>query len=312
MTRESFVILSGSANRPLAEAICDALGQPLGRSRTERFPDGEIGIEIDESVRGRHVFIVQPTSPPVNDNVVELVALADACRRASAGRVTAVIPYFGYGRGDRRKNRRVPIMARAVADMLEVSGVNQVAALDLHSAQVEGFFRIPVETLTAIPTLAGALQPQRGRDPVIVGPDLGAAERATTLGEKLGCSVAVLAKRRLSGREVEIRSVIGQVEGRRCVIIDDMVSTGGTILKAAEALREAGALPEMTVVATHALFNENTVGRFRAAGITETIVTDTIENPAARQPGVSRVSVAPLLAGAVARLVASESLKDLL
>ncbi|MQA90303.1 MAG: ribose-phosphate diphosphokinase [Gemmatimonas sp.] len=307
-----FVILSGSANRGLAEAVCAELHHPLGQCRTERFPDGEVGVEIEESVRGLQVFLIQPTSPPVNDHVVELMALADACRRASAKHVAAVIPYFGYARADRRKNRRIPIMARAVAELLEASGVDQIAALDLHSPQVEGFFQIPVETLTAMPTLAEALRPGLVNDPVIVAPDLGAAERAAALGEKLGCSVAVLAKRRLSGREVEIKSVIGQVEGRHCLIFDDMISTGGTILKAAEALFEAGCRPEIRVVATHAVFRGEVPRRFRAAGITEILVTDTIDNEAARQPGVSRVSVAPLLAEAVGRLVAGESLKDLL
>lgn len=307
-----FVILSGSANRDLAAAICDELRHPLGRCSTERFPDGEVGVEIEESVRGLHVFLIQPTSPPVNDNVIELLALADACRRASAARVTAVIPYFGYSRADRRKNRRVPIMGRAVADLIEGCGVHQIAALDLHSAQGEGFFRIPVETLTAIPTLAEALKPAVDEDAVIVAPDLGAAERAAALGDRLGCSVAVLAKRRLSGREVEIRSIIGQVEGKRCLLVDDMISTGDTILKAAEAVREAGALPDLGVVATHAIFGEEVPGRFASAGISQLVVTDTVDNPAAKQAGVTRISVAPLLAGAVRRLVASASLKDLL
>lgn len=308
---ESWAILQGSANPPLAAAVCAEVDREPIRSQIERFPDGEIGVEIAESVRGRHLFLLQPTSPPVDEHLIELVALADACRRAGAERITAVVPYFGYARADRRKNRRVPIMARMAAELLESAGVEQLVALDLHSAQVEGFFRIPVESLTAVPVLAEALRPQIPQDAVIVAPDLGATERASVLAERLGRSVAILAKRRLSGHEVEIRNVIGDVRDRHCFIVDDMISTGGTILQAAAALRQAGAREEIRVVATHALFPPTLPGRLRETGISKVVVTDSIANPAARAPGIETISIAPLLARAILNLATGRSLRDL-
>jgi ribose-phosphate pyrophosphokinase len=308
---ERTALLSGSANPALAEAIAGELGiASIGRT-VERFPDGEVSVELEDSVRHRHVFLVQPTSPPVNDNLMELVALADACRRAAAKRVTAVVPYFGYARADRRKSRRVSIMGRAAADLLEASGVQHLVTLDLHSPQVEGFFRIPVENLTAIPTLAEAVRPHVNPDSVIVSPDLGAVERASALAERAGCRLAVVAKRRLSGREVEARRLIGNVEGRSCLILDDMISTGGTILTALEAIREAGARDDVRVAASHGVFAEGAREKLVKAGIRELLVTDSLAIPEGDDEGVRRVSVAPLLATALRRLALGESLRDL-
>jgi ribose-phosphate pyrophosphokinase len=308
---ERLVVLSGTANAALAASVASELAVPLASCRVERFPDGEVSAELADSVRHRDVFVVQPTSPPVNDNLMELVALADACRRAAAQRVTAVVPYFGYARADRRKSRRVPIMGRAVADLLEASGVRHLVTLDLHSPQVEGFFHIPVESLTAIPSLAGELRGRVGPDTVIVSPDFGAVERASAFAERLGCSVAVLPKRRLSGSEVEVRKLIGEVEGRPCVILDDMISTGGTILKAIEAVREAGAAPDIRVAATHGVFAEGAVERMIEAGIDEVLVTDSVAPALHEPPGVRRISIAPLLATALQRLAEGNSLRDL-
>lgn len=308
---ERLALLAGGANRPLAEAVADQLGIPLIRCRTERFPDGEVTAELQESVRDRDVFVVQPTSPPVNDHLMELVALADACRRSAARRVIAVVPYFGYARADRRKNRRVPIMGRAVADVLEISGVQQLLTVDLHSPQVEGFFRIPVESLSAIPILMEDLRPIAEEKLVVVAPDLGAAERATVGAQRLGCPVAVLTKRRLSGSDVEVGQLIGDVDGCSCLILDDMISTGDTVVKAAEALRAAGALPEIRVAATHGVFTARAPNNLFEAGISELIVSDTIAPKADTGSGVRRVSIAPLLAKAIRRLSTGESLRDL-
>jgi ribose-phosphate pyrophosphokinase len=307
---ERFVVLGGTANPALAEAIAGHLRVPVGRSRIERFPDGETAIEIEESVRDRHVFIVQPTSPPVNEHLMELAALADGCRRAAAERVTAVVPYFGYARADRRKGRRVPIMARAAADLLEACGIDHLVTLDLHSPQVEGFFRVPVENLTAVPVLVQALRERVRAETVIVSPDFGAVERASTFADRLGCAVAVLPKRRLSGSAVEVGMPIGEVAGRHCLILDDMISTGGTILKGLDALQKAGALPGVTVAATHGVFAEGALERLRAAGVADLLVTDSVA-PAPREEGVHRVSIAPVLGAALERIATGESLGDL-
>lgn len=308
MTR--ITVVPGRANPALAQAIAADLDTSVADITIERFPDGEVAVELHESVRDRIVFIVQPTSPPVNENLLELVAIADATRRAAARRIVAVVPYFGYARADRRKSRRVPVMARAVADLLEASGVQHLVSVDLHSAQVEAFFRIPVENLTALPTLGAALRDSLSRETVIVSPDLGAVERATTFAEMLGCQVAVLAKRRLSGSEVEIRQLIGDVEDRAAFIIDDMISTGATIVKGMEALRAAGAHPTIRVAATHGVFSEGALDALHEAGIEEVVVTDTIPGEA-KQRNVRRISIAPLLAAALKRIAVGESLRDL-
>jgi ribose-phosphate pyrophosphokinase len=308
---EDFRVLAGTANPALAAAIAAELSVPLAGCRIERFPDGEISAELEESVRHHQIFIVQPTAPPVNDHLIELAAVADACRRAAAKGVVGVVPYFGYARGDRRKSRRTPIMARAAADLLEASGVQHLVTLDLHSPQVEGFFHIPVEGLTAIPILAVALRDQVVPETVIVAPDLGAIERASELAERLGCSVAVLPKRRLSGTEVEVRQLIGDVEDRPCLILDDMISTGGTILKAVEALHQAGARPQIRVAATHGVFAEGAREGLMASGLQEIVVTDSVAIPDGDVSGLRRLTIAPLLATALRRLAVGESLRDL-
>jgi len=308
---DDFVVISGSANPPLARAIAAELGLSLAKCRIERFPDGEVTAEVEESVRQRQVFLVQPTAPPVNDHLVELIALADACRRAAADWITAVVPYFGYARADRRKARRVPIMARAAANVIEASGIDHLVTLDLHSPQVEGFFEIPVESLTAVPTLVDAVRERVDPQTVIVSPDFGAVERANALARRLGCEIAIVPKRRVSGSEVEAGELIGHVEGRPCLIVDDMISTGGTIVKAIETLQRAGARDGVRVVATHGVFAAGAQQRLFAAGVEELLVTDSLPAPADEAPGVRRVSVAPLLATALRRLALGQSLRDL-
>jgi ribose-phosphate pyrophosphokinase len=252
----------------------------------------------------------------VNDHVVELLALADACRRADAARIVAVVPYFGYARSDRRDGRRAPIMARLVADLAEAAGIDHVITIDVHTPALEGFFRIPVDNVTAIPLLAKALHPRvgdRATHAVIVAPDLGAVRLATRYASALELPVAVCHKRRLGGAEVSVSRITGDVAGRRCIIVDDMISTGGTIVEAVRALNEAGALPEHVVVATHAVFASGAVERVSDAGVHELVVSDTIEprgdSTARLLPTI--VSVAPLLADAISRLLDGGSLREL-
>lgn len=306
-----FTILAGTGNRPLAEAVAGELGVPLGGCAVERFPDGEIEVRLDDSVRGGTIFVIQPTSPPVNEHLVELIAFADACRRGAAARIVAVVPYFGYARADRRKGRRVPVMARAVADMLEAAGFHHLVTVDLHSAQVEGFFHIPVENLTAVPLLAESLRGRVTPETVLVSPDLGAVDRVTALGQRLALPVAILAKRRISGREVEVRQLIGDVEGRPCVLVDDMISTGATIASGVQVLKKAGARGPFQVAATHGLFTEGALQKLEAAGIGDVTVADTIRAPGTDGVSVHTLSIAPLLASAIRRIAEGESLRDL-
>src|SRR4051812_31901578 len=219
----------------------------------ERFPDGETSVRLDETVRGREVFIVQPTSPPVNDHLVELLAFADSCRRASAARVTAIVPYFGYARSDKRNRARVPVMASMVADLMQTVGINHVVTVDVHTTQLEGFFRIPFDSLTAVPALATALRERLPEGTVVVSPDAGRMRMATEFAHRLKTAVVVLHKRRESGTETKVTHLVGDVRGRACLIIDDMISTGGTIAESIEVLLGAGARPEIVVAATHGL-----------------------------------------------------------
>jgi ribose-phosphate pyrophosphokinase len=307
---ESYAIFAGTGNPTLAQAIARELGAPLGAATVERFPDGEVSVRLEESVRAREVFVVQPTSRPVNDNLVELLAFADACRRAAASRITAVVPYFGYARADKRKGRRDPIGARMVADVLQASGVQHVVTLDVHTPQIEGFFSVPVDNLTAVPTLCGALKGRLPDDAVVVSPDLGAVGRATEYGGRLGLPTAIVHKRRKSGAEVEAVQVIGDVRGRACLLVDDMISTGGTIVEAMRALHAAGARDEVFVAATHGVFVEDARERLAAAGARAVIVTDSLPIAEAGGP-VQVVTIAPLLATALRHLIHGESLRDL-
>lgn len=308
---QDLVLFAGTANRPLAAAIAAALGVPLAGCAIRRFPDGETGVALDVPVRGRDVFVVQPTAPPVNDHLVELLAFADACRRSAAGRVTAVVPYFGYARSDKRHGGREPITASLVARLMQAAGIDHVLTLDLHAAQVEGFFHIPVESLTAVPTLCRVLRDRLPAGAVVVSPDTGRVKMATDYAQRLGTSAVVLHKRRLSGTETAVTHVIGDVAGRACLIIDDMISTGGTIARAVDALLAAGARPEITVAATHGLFVGEARRLLDRPEVRGVLVTDTVARAEPPWPGLETVSVAPLLAEAIRRIRADQSLGDL-
>jgi ribose-phosphate pyrophosphokinase len=270
-------------------------------------------VRLDEPVRGHEVFLLAAPSPPVNDHLVELLAIADACRRADAARVVALIPYFGYARSDRRDGRRTPIMTRLVAELTERAGIDHVITIDVHTPALEGFFRVPVDNLTAVPVLAAALQRRPPLDAVIVAPDVGALRLANRYATILDLPVAVCHKQRLGGAEVRIARVTGDVAERQCIIVDDMISTGATIVEAMRALADAGARPHPTVAVTHAVFSPGALEKLASARVGELFVTDTIAPRA--EPDVRLVphvvSIAPLVSTAVHRLVEGGSLREL-
>jgi ribose-phosphate pyrophosphokinase len=308
---DKFAILAGNANPGLAAAIARELGVQVGASVVERFPDGEVAVRLLQPLCRREVFLVQPTSPPVNDHLVELLALADAARRAAAARVTAIVPYFGYGRADKRAGRREPITGRVVADLLESVGIGYVVTVDLHTPQVEGFFHVPVDTLTAVPALCEALRDRLPPDTVVVSPDAGRVPLATDYAQRLGVPVVVLHKRRERGTETAVTHVVGEVSGRACLIVDDMISTGGTIAGSVEALLRAGARLEMVVAATHGLLLPGARRKLEQALVREVYVTDTVAVAEPDWPRLHVVSVAPIIAGAVKRWLADGSAGDL-
>jgi ribose-phosphate pyrophosphokinase len=291
-----FLVLSGTANPGLAAAMASYLGLPLCARQIERFPDGEISIELQESVRGKEVFLIQPTAPPVDPHLVELLALADACRRAAASRITAVISYFGYARADKRVCRREPVTARMVADLLQTVGIQHVVTLDLHTEQIEGFFTIPVDSLTAAPVLCSALEGRLPDNTVTVAPDAGRARMATEYAHRIGTPVVILHKRRRSGSETETIQLVGDVRGCACLIVDDMIASGGTIVGSIQALLAAGAQPAIWIAATHGLFVDGARAKLAHAAVQEIWVTDTVMQDQQAWPQLHIVSVAPLLA----------------
>lgn len=295
------VLISGSSNVPLARSIADDIDVVLWPVETSRFPDTEAHVQIGATVRGRDVYLVQPTSAPVDENLIELLLLADACRRAGAARLTAVVPYFGYARQDRRAKGREAISARVVADLLGAVAVDLVLALDLHSSAIEGFLPIPLEHLTAVPVIAAALLTDLRSDTIIVAPDLGAAKLAERYARILDAPVALVQKTRLGPEEVKATAVIGDPRGKSPVIVDDMISTGGTIEAAIKALLNAGAKEDIAVAATHGLFVGECLARFASLPIRRLVVTDSVAM-APPAPRVERVSVGPLIAEAVLRL----------
>ena len=311
----AFTLLAGTAHPALAAAVARALGRPLGACRVQRFPDGEISVEVDESVRGHDVFILQPTAPPVNDNLVELLIFADACRRASAERVTAIVPYFGYARADRRHGHRRAVSASLVALLIQSAGFDRVITVDLHTPQIEGFFHVPVDGLTAVPVLADAVRDRvsavGGAGAVAVSPDAGRVPMATEYAHRLGLPLVVLHKRRANGTETAVSHLVGDVRDRTCVIIDDMIATGGTLAESIRVLTEAGARHESIVVSTHGLLLDDAYQRLVAAGVRELFVTDSVPTLAAERPAITIVSIAPLLAAAIRHQLADGSMSDL-
>ncbi|MDB4947596.1 MAG: prs 1 [Gemmatimonadetes bacterium] len=301
---ERMTLLAGTANPVLAAALARELGVELGGCEVRRFPDGEVDVRLTASVRRREVFVVQPTCPPVNDHLVELLAVADACRRSAAARVVAVVPYYGYARSDKRHGRREPITASLVAGLMEAAGIDHVLTVDLHTTQIEGFFRVPVDTLSAVPVLCEALRDRVPADAVVVAPDAGRVALATEYADLLDRPLVVLHKRRESGTETRVTHIVGEVRGRACVLVDDMISTGGTIVESVGALRDAGARPDFTVVATHGLLLRDAAARLAAAGVGTLVVTDTVPPAPSPPPGLHVVSVAPILADFIRRTAA--------
>ena len=310
MSTMTLTVIAGSANLSLATSISAELGvKPLERI-VQRFADGELHVDIEESVRGHDVYVVQPTSLPVDEHVMELLFLADACRRAGAARLTAVVPYFGYARQDRRASGREAVGARVVAGLIEAAGFARVVAIDLHAPEIEGFFHIPLEHLSAAKLLAEAVRVTN--DTVIVAPDLGAVKLAERYQALLHLPVVVLHKTRVSGSEVSLRGIIGDVKDRAPLIIDDMITTGATIEAAVKGLLEAGCKPDVSVVATHALFVGPAIARLRALPIRQLIGTNSVELPGELPTPFQVVNLAPMIAETIARLHRDESLEPLL
>ncbi|HWP58632.1 MAG TPA: ribose-phosphate pyrophosphokinase [Candidatus Acidoferrales bacterium] len=304
----SLKILAGSANLALAASIATEAGVELTRRVLQRFPDGELHIELEESVRGDHVFLIQPTCPPVDAHLLELLLLADACRRAGALHLTAVIPYFGYARQDRRARGREPLGARLVADLISCSGVGRVVAVDLHSRAVESAFAIPVEHVSAVPILAQAVRPA-GRAAVAVSPDLGAVKLAERYAKLLDLPVAIIHKTRISGEEVSVERIIGDVRGKEILIVDDMISTGGTVEMAVKALLDAGcSTTGIKVLASHGLLVAPAAERLGELPIEKIYVSDSVPPPARFPVPLQVLSLGSLLAQVIQRLHREQSL----
>lgn len=303
-------VIAGSANIPLATSVGAALGVKLHDRIVERFPDGELHVEIEESIRGNDVYLIEPTSRPVDQHLMELLFLADACRRAGAARLTAVVPYFGYARQDRRASGREAVGARVAADLIEAAGFARVVAIDLHTPAIEGFFHIPLEHLSAAKLLAEAVRTTS--DTVIVAPDLGSVKLAERYQAVLRLPVVVLHKTRVSGSEVSVRSVIGDIKDKAPLIIDDMITTGATIEAAVKSVLAAGCMPDVSVVATHALFVGAAIARLRALPIRQIVGTNSVELASALPAHFQVVNIASMIADTIARLHRDESLEHLL
>jgi ribose-phosphate pyrophosphokinase len=310
LRRSQLMLLAGTANRPLAEEISAYLKQPLCQVTIRRFADGELFVKIDENVRGRDAYIIQPTNPPA-ENLVELLLLIDAARRASAARITAVIPYYGYGRQDRKDQPRVAISAKLVANLVSKAGADRVLAMDFHSHQLQGFFDIPVDHLYAAPVLTAHYRQKRLHDPVVVAPDVGSAKMARGFAKRLNASLAIIDKRRPSANIAEVVNVVGEVAGKDCLIPDDLIDTAGTVTEAAAALKRLGART-VYCCATHALLSGPAIDRLKAAPIEELAVANTIAVPESKIfDRMVVLSVGGLLATAIANTHSDKSVSSL-
>ena len=300
---EELKIFSGNSNPKLAEAICSYLGEPLGKLEAFKFPNDNTFVQILENVRERDVFLVQSLSAPVNDYVMELLIMIDAAKRASAGRITAVIPYYGYGRTDKKDQPRVPITARLLADLLTVAGANRVLTVDLHAGQIQGFFNIPVDELTAFPLMARHFQQKRLPDPVVVAVDIGISKRARDVAERLGVPLAIVEKRRVSNdSQSEFLNIIGDVRDHTAILVDDEVLTGGSMLNAVSAVKDAGAL-KVYAFSIHGLLPGNAPQKIMDGPIEELVLTDTIQlAPEKRDSKIVVISIADLLGEAIRRI----------
>ena len=314
MASGSLMVFTGNANPKLAADVVRRLGKSLGSATVGRFSDGEVNVELLENVRGKDVFVLQPTCVPTNDNIMELLIMVDALKRASAGRITAAIPYFGYARQDRRpRSARVPITAKVVANMLQAAGVQRVLTVDLHADQIQGFFDIPVDNIYAAPVLLDDLEKQKYEDLMVVSPDVGGVVRARAFAKRLECDLAIIDKRRPKANVSEVMNIIGEVEGRTCVIMDDIVDTAGTLCKAAQALKENGAKRVMAYC-THAVLSGPAISRINESDLDELVVTDTIplSDEARACKRIRTVSIGELLADTILRISNEESVSSLL
>ncbi|MEK6550284.1 MAG: ribose-phosphate pyrophosphokinase [Pseudomonadota bacterium] len=313
MSLDNVVVLAGNANPALAEQVARYLGQPLGKVQIGRFSDGEVQAEIMDNVRGRDVFLLQPTCAPTNDNLMELLVMIDATKRSSAKRITAVIPYYGYARQDRRpRTARVAITARLVADMIETAGADRVLTMDLHADQIQGFFSIPTDNIYASPVLLGDLWRHEYPDLLVVSPDVGGVVRARAMAKHLEADLAIIDKRRPRPNEAKVMHIIGEVEGRTCVLMDDLVDTAGTLCEAAQALKGAGA-KRVLAYCTHPVLSGPAVKRIEKSQIDELVVTDTIPlSPEAKAcKRIRQLSIAELLAESMRRIAEEDSVSSL-
>lgn len=309
-----FLVFTGNANPTMAAEIAQNLGTSLGAAHVGRFSDGEVTVEIQQNVRARDVFVVQSTCAPTNDNLMELLIMVDALKRSSADQIAAVIPYFGYARQDRRpRSARVPITAKVVANMLQAVGVTRILTMDLHADQIQGFFDIPVDNIYASPVLLGDLRQKNYTDLMVVSPDVGGVVRARALAKQLGCDMAIIDKRRPKANVSEVMHVIGDIEGRNCVIMDDMIDTAGTLVKAAEVLKERGA-KKVYAYCTHPIFSGPAIDRItQGDALDEVVVTNTIPLNANAKAckKIRQLSVAPLIAETMQRIAKGESVMSL-
>ena len=303
-------IFSGTANEPLAKAICASIKIEPGKATIHPFPDGETFVKIEENVRGEDVFIIQPTSPPTNHNLMELFIMIDAVRRASAKRITAVLPFYGYARQDRKDQPRVPITAKLVANLLVAAGANRILTVDLHAQQIQGFFDIPVDHLYAAPVIYPYLRKQHLSDLVVVSPDVGGLKMAHAYSQTLEAGLAIVAKQRKSATEVESVAVIGEIRGKNCLLVDDLTETAGTLTKAAEVVKRKGAKRILACV-SHAILNDLGIERLRKSVIDELITTDTVLRPVIGGVKITTLSVAGLLGEAIKRIHSNSSVTSL-
>jgi ribose-phosphate pyrophosphokinase len=305
-------ILSGNSNIPLAEKICTGLNIPLGRAHVKKFTDGEIQVEIEENVRGMDVFVVQSTCTPVNTYLMELLIMMDAIKRASAERITAVLPYYGYARQDRKVAPRVPITAKLVADIITTAGANRLLTIDLHAGQIQGFFNIPVDHLYAAPIMMDFIKQEYVNDLVIVSPDAGGVERARAFGKRLGASLAIIDKRRSQPNESTVMNIIGDIKGKTALLLDDMVDTAGTLTQAADALVKAGA-KKVAACCTHAVLSGHALEKINQSALEKMVVSDTIPiKPEAQScKKIVVLSIASLLGEAIKRIHNNDSVSSL-
>lgn len=305
------LIFSGNANMELAEEICDYLEKDLGKALVGRFSEGEVRVKIEQDVRGRDVFVVQPTCPPVNENFMELLIMIDALKRSSAKRITAILPYYGYARQDRKDQPRVPITAKLVANLITVAGADRVLTIDLHAGQIQGFFDIPLDHLFAVNVFVEYFSKLKIKDLVVVSPDVGGIKTARAYAKRFKASLAVVDKHRLNDKETEVMYILGEVKGKNAVIVDDMVATAGSLVEAAAALKRAGA-KDIYAAITHAVLSGPAIDRIKKSDLKELVVTNTI--PLAKEKKIKQIkvlSIGPLLAEAVKRIHNEESVSSL-